>query len=348
MAIRSLPPSDAEVVVALRGVAKSFPGDNWFKSWLTRVKRIGEPRGRQTVLHDIDLEVRRGEVFGLLGPNGAGKTTLLKMLATLLLPDRGEIFVAGVDVLADPMGAKRHIGLCTSEERSFYYRLSARENLEFFGILSGVAQRAVRERVCEVAADVDIEYALDQPFSTFSTGMRQRLAVARAMLSNPDVLIFDEPTRAVDPVHAEEIHRLMRDKLAGEFKKTIMVSTNVLEEAWSICDRVAILSGGQIVALGPPEELSARFAERSRYAISLDRYEPAFAEKLRALDGVAAVDVEEKGAEIDMIIEIELRGRNLTSLLGTLAGNGVAIKRFRQLDDEPFEVFSAATSLKTG
>jgi ABC-2 type transport system ATP-binding protein len=348
MAQRSLPPSDTEIVVALRGVTKSFPGDHWVKSWLKRMKRSGEPRGRKTVLHDIDLSVRRGEVFGLLGPNGAGKTTLLKMLATLLLPDRGEIFVSGVDALADPMGAKRHIGLCTSEERSFYYRLSARENLEFFGILSGVSQRAVHKRVCEVAADVELEYALDQPFSTFSTGMRQRLAVARAMLSDPDVLIFDEPTRAVDPVHAEEIHRLMRDKLAGEFKKTIMVSTNVLEEAWAICDRVAILSGGQIVALGPPEDLSTQFSERRRFLIGFDRYEPAFVEKLRELDGVSAVDVAEKGAEIDLVVEIELRGRNLTSLLGTLAGNGVAIKRFRQIDDEPFEVFAAATSLKTG
>jgi ABC-type multidrug transport system ATPase subunit len=206
----------------------------------------------------------------------------------------------------------------------------------------------VRERVVEVAAAVDIDYALDEPFSTFSTGMRQRLAVARAMLSDPDVLIFDEPTRAVDPVHADEIRRLVRDKLARELKKTILVSTNVLEEAWSMCDRVAILSGGQIVAEGAPEELSTRFTQRHRFAIALDRFEPNFAEKLRDLEGVATVDVDASGADVNLIVEIELRGRNLTSLLGTLAGNGVAIKRFRQLDDEPFEVFSAATSLKTG
>lgn len=333
-------------IVELRGVCKSFPGDNWVSSVLARVKRAGKPRGRQTVLHDIDLSVRRGEVFGILGPNGAGKTTLLKMLATLLIPDAGKIFVAGVDAVADPMEAKRHIGLCTSEERSFYYRLSARENLEFFGIMCGVSRPDVHERVERAAEAVDIAFALDRPFRTFSTGMRQRLAVARAMLADPQVLIFDEPTRAVDPVHADEIRKLLRDRLAREFGKTVLVSTNVLEEAWSTCDRVAILSGGRVVAEGSPEELSARFSQRHRYAIALDRFEPEFVEAIRALDGVVGVDVQTTGLDVALTVDIELRGRNLTALLATVAGNGVAVKGFRQLDDEPFEVFSAATSLK--
>ncbi len=331
-------------IVKLEGVTKSFPGDNWVSGFMARVRRIGEPRKRKVVLRDIDLEVGRGEVFGILGPNGAGKTTLLKLLATLLIPDSGRIFVAGVDAIADPTEAKRRIGLCTSEERSFYYRLSARENLEFFGILAGVSRKTIAARIEEVGKAVDVAHVLDYPFRSFSTGMRQRLAVARAMLADPEVLIFDEPTRAVDPRHAEELRRMMRDRLAHEFGKTVLVSTNILEEAWTTCDRVAILSGGRIVAEGAPEELSTRFADRRRFSITLDRFESDFIEKLRAIDGVATVEVEREQDDVSIVVEIDLRGRNLTTLLGTLAGNGIAIKAFRQLDDERFEIFQAATS----
>ena len=196
---------------------------------------------RREVLHGISLSVRRGELFGLLGANGAGKTTLLKMLATLSIPDSGTIRIDGINAVRSPMAAKRRIGLCTSEERSFYFRLSARQNLEFFGTLMGVRGDALRRRIKEVVKMVDLTSAIDRPFSSFSSGMRQRLTVARALISDPPLLFFDEPTRAVDPVHAEELRRLMRDYLVGELGKTVVLATNLLDEAWAVCDTIAVL-----------------------------------------------------------------------------------------------------------
>jgi len=325
--------------VQLRGVTKSFPRAYAVTEW---VRAFGRRRERRVVLDRIDLTIPRGCVFGLLGQNGAGKTTLLKLMSTLLLPDRGEIFVDGVDAAADSMEVKRRIGLCTSDERAFYYRLSARANLAFFAILAGLPRRRVKKRVMEVAEVVDIANSLDYEVRTFSTGMRQRLAVARAILADPDVLFFDEPTRAVDPVHTEAIRSLIRDRLARELKKTVVLSTNVLAEAWSTCDTVVILSNGRIVAEGTPLELRNRFVGRRRYAVSLDRPDEKLVERLRAVAGVGAI--ENMVGEPGLIVDIEQRDRNLTSLLGVLGGNGVTIRGFRPLDEESFDVFRAATA----
>jgi ABC-2 type transport system ATP-binding protein len=326
--------------VELRGVYKSYPQEYRILEW---IMRMGRRLPRRIVLEDIDLHVEAGTVFGLLGPNGAGKTTLLKMMSTLLLPDNGTIEVAGIDAIAHPMEVKQRIGLCSSEERSFYYRLTARANLLFFGTLTGIPRAILTNRIAEVARLVDITDALDREVRAYSTGMRQRLAVARAMLGDPQVLFFDEPTRAVDPVHTEAIRCLLRDRLSRQLGKTVIVCTNVLAEAWSICDQVAILSRGRIAALGSPLELGARFADRRRYAIALDRFDPKLVERLRELNGIAGLEVID-GVEPGLIVDLDLRERNLTALLGVLGGNGVTIRGFRQLEEEPFDVFCAATA----
>src|SRR5215472_3511575 len=133
------------------------------------------------------------------------------MLCTLTTPDAGTITIDGIDATKNPMAVKRRIGLCSSEERSFYFRLSARQNLEFFGALAGLTGARLHERIEEVATLVDLHDSLDKKFSGFSSGMRQRLTMARAMLADPPILYLDEPTRAVDPVHAHDLRRLIRE-----------------------------------------------------------------------------------------------------------------------------------------
>ncbi len=336
------PPSD--ILVELVGVSKSFPGDYGMGSWLRRFGKRAQPR--RAALSDIALSVGRGEIFGLLGPNGAGKTTLLKLLATLLLPDCGSIHIAGIDALAQPMEVKRRVGFSMSDERSFYYRLTARENLEFFGVLADVPAERLRARAREVMRTVDLSDALEQPVKSFSSGMRQRLAVARALLADPDVLILDEPTRAVDPVHARELRRLVRDDLAHRMGKTVLLSTNVLEEAWSICDRVAILARGRIAALGTPAALAERYAERRRYAVIFEQLEPALAERLRAIEGVLSVDPLQSAGGPSLVVDLELRGRGYAQLLAELAGNGSIVHSLHQLDDSLFDVFRATSQVR--
>jgi ABC-2 type transport system ATP-binding protein len=328
-------------VVEVTRVSKSFPVDYSLASQLTRFWRHKQ---RRTVLHDIDLTIRRGEIFGLLGPNGAGKTTLLKMLATLLLPDAGTIRITGIDAVARPLAVKRRIGFSIADERSFYYRLSARENLEFFGTLAGIESNALKRRTTEVADVVGLGYALDRPLKAFSSGMRQRLAIARALLADPDLLIFDEPTRAIDPIHALELRTMIRETLVGSLGKTVLLSTNILEEAWSTCDRVAIISAGRIAAEGSPADLAARFAERRRFAVTFDRLDEGLAARVRALDGVADVEVRRDGSGDVMLISIELRGRAFTELLATLSSNGSIVRAMREVDDALFDVFRATTA----
>lgn len=326
--------------IEVAGVSKSFPADYDFFAW---VKRGFRPAPRRLALDDVVLSIPRGEVFGLLGPNGAGKTTLLKSIATLLVPERGRIAIDGIDTVADPGEAKRKIGLSLGEERSFYHRLSARRNLEFFGALVGVEGAALERRIGEVARVVDLEADLDRDVRAYSTGMRVRLGVARALLADPEIIIFDEPTRAVDPVRALEIRALIRDTLAQRFGKTIIISTNVLDEAWAVCDRVAILRGGKIVALGAPAVLAARFAGRRRFAITFDTLDDEHAAALAALPGIEQAEFSRRGDETLAIVTIDLRGRNLTALLVAISGNGHTVCGFRDLDDALFDAFRAAT-----
>jgi ABC-2 type transport system ATP-binding protein len=235
----------------VRNVEKSFVVRHGARYALSKERR-------NTVLHDVNLEVRRGELIGLLGANGAGKTTLLKMMATLTLPDRGSIEIDGIDVGRNPILARSRIGFCSSDDRSFYFRLTARENMRFFGALVGLRGRRLERRIEETLRDVSLRAVMDRRFGEFSSGMRQRMTVARALLNDPEIVFFDEPTRAVDPLHAEELRRMIRKDLVERRGKTVILATNVLEEAWSICDRVAIVSGGTIVAVAPPRELGSQ------------------------------------------------------------------------------------------
>src|SRR5579864_9820079 len=170
----------ADTLIAVEDVYKSFPVSLSAASWI----RYRGAVPRREVLFGVDIAVKRGELFGLLGANGAGKTTLLKLLATLCIPERGSITVAGIDALRDPMGVRRRISLCVSEERSFYFRLTARQNLRFFGSLTGLRGEALEKRIEEMLALVDLSAVIDSRFDSFSSGMRQRLALARALLGN--------------------------------------------------------------------------------------------------------------------------------------------------------------------
>jgi len=196
-------------------------------------------------LYGVSLQIRQGEIFGLLGPNGAGKTTLLKLLATILLPTQGTARVNGADIVRQGSRVRRAIGLASGEERGFYWRLSGRENLEFFGGLLGLAPRKARQRVQAVLELVDLGPFAHELVGRYSTGMRHRLDLARALLADPSVLLLDEPSRSLDPAGAEEVRLLLRH-LARERGTTVLLVTHDLAEASATCDRVAIIRRGTV------------------------------------------------------------------------------------------------------
>ena len=244
--------SSIQSAIEVSRVSKSYPKERGFKQLLDR-----RSKHLRTALVDVSLEIRRGECFGLLGLNGAGKTTLVKMLSTLIVPDSGSIRVMGYDVQRESSQVRASIGICSSDERAYYMRVSAWENLQFFGKLQGIPKERLRRRIEELAEWLGLEERLQSQVQTYSTGMKQRLALMRALLSDPPVLLLDEPTKALDPLSATNFRRLVRDRLIVDGRKTVVVATNQLDEAWSICDRMAILHEHRVQAVGTPLEIES-------------------------------------------------------------------------------------------
>lgn len=211
-------------------------------------------------LNGISLEVKRGELFGILGPNGAGKTTLTKILCTLTLPTSGSAKVNGYDILKEETEVRSSVGLISGEERSFYWKLSGRQNLMFFALLHNFSRYEARHRVEEVLERVNLRERADSRFETYSTGMKQKMAIARGLLNDPEILFMDEPTRSLDPNAAREI----RDFIKKETRegKTIFLTTHNMYEADELCDRVAIIDKGKLKSQGSVEELKKIIGEK--------------------------------------------------------------------------------------
>jgi len=328
-------------MLTVEHVDKSFPAAHGPGAMLRQL--AGQRIPRRQVLFDVNLSVERGELFGLLGPNGAGKSTLLKLLATLTVPDRGRMTIDGIDVQREPLRAKQRIGLCTSDERSFYFRLTARQNMEFFGALMGLSGKFLKRRIDECIELVDLKPYLDSRFGGYSSGMRVRLTMARALLADPGILFLDEPTRAVDPVHAEELRALVRRNLVEGAGKTVILATNLLDEAWALCDRVAVVNHGRIVALGPPRELDVDLGEVARYRVTLDEVDDDLLTRTRTVPGFRDLRIVRTERGVDLHVEMEPRDGSLGALMRAVSWHGAALRDFRPVEAEPVDVFKKVT-----
>jgi len=224
---------------------------------------------RVTALSGLSLETRAGEIYGLLGPNGAGKTTLLKILAGLVLPTSGRAVVNGVDVARDDRAVKRSIGFVTSDERSFYWRLTGRENLDFFARLYDLGAAGARRVSADLLREMDMESIADRPFMSYSTGMKQRLAIARALLHDPPVLCLDEPTRSLDPIAAKHMRSFVVGRLNRGRGKTVLLATHNLPEAEEMCARMVVLDRGRILRKGSVAEITAGLPGREHYVLNV-------------------------------------------------------------------------------
>ncbi len=213
----------------------------------------------KVAVRSMDLAVQHGEVFAFLGPNGAGKTTTVRMLAGLLQPTEGDAWVLGADVRSAGAEIRRRIGVLT-ETPSLYGSLTARQNLAFYGELYDLSPVRVHSRVDELLELFELSEAADRPVAGFSKGMRQRLAISRAILHDPELLFLDEPTSGLDPAAAQGVHEMIQ-KLSRQDGRTIFLCTHNLDEAQRLCDRIGVISEGVLRAVGRPAELAERFWE---------------------------------------------------------------------------------------
>lgn len=248
--------------IELSGLVKRFPGPRPFRE----VLRAPFRRRRVDALKGVDLAARWGEVLALVGPNGAGKTTLLKVLCTLVLPDGGTARVAGFDTLTHPGAVRRSVGLVLPDERSFYWRLSGRHNLEFFAALQGLHGVPMRKRIDELLHRVDLASSADAPFREYSTGMKQKLALCRGLLHEPRVLLLDEPTRGIDLAALRTLRAVLREHVAAG--GGALLASHDLAEIEALECRVALLRQGAITGQGTIAELKTNLAVAETVEIS--------------------------------------------------------------------------------
>ena len=241
----------ADAIIA-KGIVKTF------KKKGRRKYGIGPKIEKDELIYavnNVSLQVKKGELFGLLGPNGAGKTTFVKCLSTLLLPNKGTAVINGFDIVEDPIAARESIGITTGGERTMYWKLSGRDNLKYFAALYGLSSDDAHKRIDLLMKIVGLEKRQHERIEKYSTGMRQKVSICRALIHDPPVLLLDEPTLGLDPSFSRFIRSFIKKDLNQKQGKTIVLTTHYMDEADQLCDRIAIMNDGKIVAVDTPQNL---------------------------------------------------------------------------------------------
>ena len=276
-----------------------------------------EPKALFTAVDGVDLQIQSGEIFGLLGPNGAGKSTTIRMLCTLLEPTSGTAHVNGYDVVKQANEVRRSLGTLLAGERSIYWKLTGRENLEYFAALYHIPQAIAKERVDELIERMELKDRANELVEKYSTGMRQRVAIAKALLARPPILLLDEPTLGLDPQAARNLRELIAQlKQEGH---TILLTTHYMEEADQLSDRIGIIDTGKVIALDTPEGLKRRIDQKEIIRLEVTGWQEYIGEKLRALSEVSNL-VARKQGEADLW-EVNLQSSNSRAVLPKLVEN---------------------------
>ena len=318
-------PSEPAPAVVLDGLTKSFPAR---RGWLETIRHPLSTQYQQ-VLRGVSCAVREGEFFGLLGPNGAGKTTLFKILATLVLPDSGSATIAGFDVVQNAREVRRVLSPVIADERSLYWRLSSCANLELYGALQGLDRSDARRRAGELLEVVGLDDTGEKMVGSFSSGMKQRLLIARALIAYPRVLLLDEPTRSLDPVSARRFRAFLSEEIVGRQRCTVLLATHNAEEALELCDRVAVLNRGQLLAAGTAQSIASEMGN-DRYRLwTSDPAHPGIA-ALAERGVVGGITTRESDDPGWAVLEMDVPGglERAAQVVAFLTEQGVQIARF--------------------
>jgi ABC-2 type transport system ATP-binding protein len=324
----------------VRGATKSYSVQNLKELLLLRAPR------KIPALHDVSLEVRPGQVTALLGPNGAGKTTLVNIICDLTRADAGSVTVAGHPVPERSIEAQRCLGLVTTNDRSFFWRLTGRQNLEFFAALQGLPRRLARERSQRLLEQFGLGAPADRVFYTYSAGMKKRLGLARALLHDPALLLMDEPTNGLDAEAAEDLLTLVRREV-GASAKAVLWATHRAEEVDRLCDRVVILTGGRVRFDGTIHEFREFSRRRAGFVLQLKGSDDQ-RERIRGLARAQGGQLGEPGPDGSFeLIGIGDEGQQ-SCLLQAVLETGALVLALERTADPLHEVFKQlASSEKT-
>ncbi len=311
-------------------------------SGLTRSFVSGRGRSAKTVhaLSGVDLGIGRGELFGVLGPNGAGKTTTMKILTTLLFPTTGEVRVAGFDAIAKPRDVRRRISLVSGGDNAGYGILTVRESLWMFSQFYGVPSKLARERGEELLDRLGLREKADERVNRLSTGFKQRLNFARGFVSDPAIVFLDEPTLGLDVESARNIRGFLREWMAADRTRTVVLTTHYMAEADELCDRIAIIDRGKILATDTPQGLRARVSADRRVVIELETGTPVDA--LARVPGVRLLRTTPPGERGTFGVHLAVAdGKALRGALDVLGVEGRTIHNLSTHDPSLEDVFVA-------
>jgi len=321
------------VSVATPDRGPAIEADELVRTYRTHTGVVRRRRLNVEAVRGVSFDVRPGELFGLLGPNGAGKTTTIKMLITLLLPTGGTARVMGYDVVKQTNEVRKRIGYVFGGDRGLYDRVSAMDNLRYFAELYGVEPSEQKRRIAALLDLVGLTGREQEKVEGYSRGMRQRLHVARGLLHDPEVVFLDEPSIGLDPVGARELRHTIKSLVdAG---KTVLLTTHYMFEADALCDRIAVINDGRIVALGTGADLKGAIANRTIVEIETFGVAPEAIDALRADPEVIAVNMEERDQSQILLVQSE-RGTHITQRLLNRLGDtriGKVVGREPTLED---------------
>ena len=316
--------------------------ENLTKTYLTHQRKglFRAEKDRIEALKGVSLEVKQGEMFGLLGPNGAGKTTLIKIITTLLLPTSGEAWVNGYHIVKDENKVRASVGCMLMGERGLYWKLTGRENLEYFGALYHLSSRDRKQRAKEIITLLGLEETADRTVETYSSGQKMKLAFGKALINDAPLLVLDEPTNTLDVPSASELRAVVRDlHVQG---KTVIYTTHIMAEAETLCDRVAIIDHGQLLALDSVEELKASL--RQEQVIHIEGVIPSKAvDAVRALPLVSQARRASKNGGTLLTVVTANGKQSLPELIETLIQTGASIQKLTPEEPTLEDVFIAKT-----
>lgn len=333
----STPP---KTIVEVENLRKVFPKRQKGKGPLSFLRRQkAEPF---VAVDGVSFTIHEGEIFGLLGPNGAGKTTTIRMLSTLLEPSSGSVRVGGYDTQRAPDAVRQILGAVLTGERSIYWKLSGRENLEYFAALYHLPPKRAKARVEELLERLNLTARADEYVERYSSGMKQRIGIAKALLADPPVLLLDEPTVGLDPQSARNLRELILSVKAEG--RTVLLTTHYMEEADLLCDRIGIVDAGRIIALGTPAELKRQIAQLDILTLELTDFEPNLDAALRTQPGIEEVITHTNPDSSTTLTLHAQDGRALLpELLERLTGSGSRLQHVSLSEPTLEDVFIALT-----
>jgi len=301
-------------------------------------KKEQQERKELVALKDVNLTVERGELFGLLGPNGAGKTTLIKILTTLLAPTSGWARVATHDVNLNPQLVRPRINMVSGGEASGYGLLTVRENLWMFSQFYGMDSKIANDRITELLTLVGLQDRMNTKSSDLSTGLRQKMNIVRGFLTDPEVLFLDEPTLGLDVGASRDVRKLIRDWMDADKNRSVLLTTHYMIEAEELCDRVAIINKGRVLACDTPANLQRNLQRDAIFEIEtspLNGWKHSVLEQLAAVKKAALTEIE-GGARLELILTEEAA---LANVINILTQKNIKVKRLSKHEPTLEDVF---------